>query len=130
MSITKVEGLDVDRQVIAHGDTKAADGIQVTLGSRVVSVQREEVRTRVRPQDRNDVAALAAQMTRELQAAVDEPNMPVADLPLDDPDRTTDPALPNQFWQEIDGVMWSVARSALVTVSHDGHGFSMAWEVV
>lgn len=40
--------------------------------------------------------------------------IPLADLPIDDPDKTIDPELPNLFWDKFD----LVARSILISDVH------------
>ncbi|MDH3636861.1 MAG: hypothetical protein OES09_00150 [Gammaproteobacteria bacterium] len=55
-----------------------------------------------------------------LQDAVDQLQVR-DDLPTDDPDRTTDPALPNYyFWERLQGTWYVVTRVALITgIVHD-----------
>ena len=63
---------------------------------------------------RNRPADIAARTTALLQAQFDV-RIPLADLPLDDPDRTTDPARPDLFWDGTD----LVGRGVRLTVSWD-----------
>ncbi len=127
MSIHKIEKLDANRLTIVKGDkTTVAEGFRVFLdASRSVEGHKTDAVAKVAPKDRKRVVVLAAQMTADLQDAIDEPYMRVADLPLDDPDRTTDPARPEQFWKDIGGVTWLVGRTAAVEVFHDGVQFQI-----
>lgn len=124
MPIGKIERLDSSRLTIAADrSTTQVHGLRVYVGGLSVSVHRADARAKVAPRDRNDPAALARQMTLDLQELVDAPVMPVADLHDDEPAKAADPDTPGRFWVEIDGETWLVERTAIVEVLHDGTNF-------
>ena len=76
---------------------------------------------------RNDGVAIAAQLTSELQARLDFWQL-LKDLPLDDPDRTINPARGDLFWQDIDGDRYLVGREGIVTITWTGTRYSLEWQ--
>lgn len=64
---------------------------------------------------KDDPVQIAAKATQLLQALLDT-RIPIANLPVDDPDKTTNPNRPDLFWAGTN----LVGRSTLVTVTWTG----------
>lgn len=98
-----------------HRVVVTADGVELFADSESSFARTTtDVRTRMRSEDRVDMSRVAAAMGRELQEAIDV-RILIADLPDDDPDKTTDPAQPDIFWE----AGFLVSRSEIVTVAWD-----------
>lgn len=83
-------------------------------------------RTKLNPADRNRGVKIASQMTTELQSKLDFRQL-LTGLPLDDPDRTIDPARGDLFWMDVDGDRYLVGREGIVTVTWDGTQYIPSW---
>jgi len=66
--------------------------------------------------------------TRDFQDWLDN-RQPLSELPDDDPDKYTDPARPDLFWEERDGVTYLVGRAVLATVTYSGHGANIEYSI-
>lgn len=83
---------------------------------------------------RDDPIQIAAKATALLQDRLDV-HIPLTDLPNGvatgdvaeniDPDRFTDPARPNLFWQNVDGITYLIGRSIVATVEWTGKTYSI-----
>lgn len=99
---------------------RASDGI----GLRVVGVDAEHTEASVKammlPRDRNKKNRVAAAMQVALQDDLDHREA-LADLPSDEPTKTTDSARPNEFWDDSD----VVSRSTVALVWWDGAQYAV-----
>lgn len=69
-----------------------------------------------------------AAATQDFQDWLDA-RQPIVDLPDDDPDKYTDPARPDLFWEERDGITYLVGRSVLATVTYSGQGANIEYSI-
>lgn len=54
---------------------------------------------------------------------------PLSELPDEDPDKTIDPARPDLFWEERDGITYLVGRSVLAVVTFSGQGANLEYSI-
>jgi len=54
---------------------------------------------------------------------------PLSELTDDDPAKYTDPARPDFFWEERDGVTYLVGRAVLATVTYSGQGANLEYSI-
>ena len=93
--------------------------VEINQGGRVDRVNHSDLRV-------GSDKLRADDLKERLQILVDF-RQPLSELPDDDPDKTTDPALPFLFWDQGD----LVGRSCLIkAVSWDGQRFTVSIERV
>lgn len=73
-------------------------------------------------------AKKVATATLDFQDWLDN-RQPLDELPDDDPDKYTDPARPDLFWEERDGITYLVSRGVLATVVYSGHGANLKYSI-
>jgi len=105
-------------ELVNTSTTSASVKLWVDI-SRALQITAADARAALTGAARNNPVSIAAKATELLQVLVDT-RILLTDLPLDDPNRTTDPKLPYYFWATFGGLVYLVSREATVRFFWDG----------